>query len=275
MSIEITVLADNTARSRYLAEWGLSILIETEGFRILFDTGRTTALHNAALMGKTPIYPHAIVLSHGHYDHTEGLLEILQQTGGVAVYAHPAVFDAKYALRLPGNNYEYIGIPFSRSQIEQAGGLLHLGNQPCRLTPRITTSGEIPLESTFEKTDDHLLEMKGDSYYPDRLADDLALGIETSSGLIVIAGCAHHGIINTIQQLIKVTGEQRLRAVMGGFHLYNADQLQIRHTAAWLKEAAPEKVIAGHCTGFKASCALQRTLGSRFLPMAVGMRVSF
>jgi metal-dependent hydrolase (beta-lactamase superfamily II) len=94
MSIEITVLADNTARSRYLAEWGLSILIETEGFRILFDTGRTTALHNAALMGKTPIYPHAIVLSHGHYDHTEGLLEILQQTGGVAVYAHPAVFDA-------------------------------------------------------------------------------------------------------------------------------------------------------------------------------------
>ncbi|MDD3264896.1 MAG: MBL fold metallo-hydrolase [Dehalococcoidales bacterium] len=277
MKIDITVLADNTASSCYLAEWGLSILIETEYAKILFDTGRSfTALHNAGLAGKDFSNLKAIVLSHGHYDHTGGLTGILKKAGeGVNVIAHPSAFNPKYAIRASGSPPDYIGIPHSKQEIEDLGANLVLTPLPFQIAESITTTGEIPLISGFECPDKNLLEIRGANSFPDPFLDDLALVVNSGSGLVVIAGCSHRGIINAVTQAQKITGEKKIRSVIGGFHLYCATPEQISSTIDALKEMKIELVAAGHCTGFTACCSLHSALGDSFSLLKTGAKIHF
>ncbi|MFO8100915.1 MAG: MBL fold metallo-hydrolase [Dehalococcoidia bacterium] len=263
MSIKTTTLTENIANPGVLAEWGLSVLIESEGKRVLLDTGQgISAAYNARLLGVDLGGIDKMALSHGHYDHTGGLKDILALTGPVDIVAHPDMWDAKYAVY--GDFERYIGIPFNREELEALGARFQLTKEPTWLTDNIVTTGEIPMTNDYEQIDAGMFVKTGDSFVPDQIMDDLALGIKTEAGLVVILGCGHRGMINTVRHLINVTGEQRIYCIMGGTHLIAATEERLIKTVADLREIGIQRLGVSHCTGFHASCWLANEFPDEF-----------
>lgn len=273
MAIQITTLSENTANIGCLAEWGLSILITTKNLNILMDTGRSlSATYNADALGIDLSRVDKIVLSHGHYDHTGGLRHVLRRTGEVEVIAHPDIWAAKYD-RLDDQEL-YIGIPFQRAELEGLGARFKLTRDPVKLGDDIMTTGEIPMTTRFEKIDPELYIKDNDTLKPDPLADDLALIIDSEAGLIVILGCGHRGVINTLRHARKLTGNRPIYAVIGGSHLFRASEDQINKTVDALKEMGIKKLGLCHCTGFAAAARLYHDMADVFWPNNAGTRLT-
>jgi len=276
MSLQITTLSENTAGlGGLMAEWGLSILVESEEINILFDTGQSlSASHNAEIMGIDLSRIDKIVLSHGHFDHTGGLKQALLRIGKeIEIIAHPDIWAAKYS-RHQGQEARYIGIPFHRQTLESLGAKFSLSREPVRLSDNITTSGEIPMTTEYEIIEPHLQVKEGQRFKPDKLLDDQALIITTGAGLVVILGCAHHGVINTLYHAQKLTGVEAIYAVFGGCHLISATEERIWLTIAALKELGVQLLGLSHCTGLAASAIMAREFGERFLFNIAGTAIS-
>ena len=266
MAIRITTLSENTASNgEILAEWGLSILIETGQANILFDTGKSvSAGHNADTLGVDLGKVDKIVLSHSHGDHTGGLKEILRKMRKeVEIVAHPDVWDAKYARR-PGEADRYIGIPSRRYELENMGARFHLTREPVTLAENIMTTGEVPMVTDYEKVDSALFIKVEAGWQPDTVADDQAIIISTPSGLVVILGCAHRGIINTLYHAQKLTGTDKIHTVIGGSHLLDANEERLWLTIAALRELDAPRLGLCHCTGQSAACLLAQEFGEGF-----------
>ncbi len=266
MGLRITTLSDNTAgRGHFLAEWGLSFLVETDEVNILFDTGKSiSASHNAATVRFDLNQIDKIVLSHGHNDHTGGLRQILRKMKKeVEIIAHPDIWSAKYRCR-QGEADKYIGIPFRRQKLESLGARFNLTTKPLKITDSIMTTGEIPMATEFEQIDPNLFVKEDGDLQPDKLLDDLALVIKTEAGLVVVLGCAHHGIINTLYHAQQLTGVKSIHAVLGGAHLISASEERIRLTIAALKELGVQRLGLCHCTDMPAACLLAQEFGDRF-----------
>ncbi len=267
MGLRITTLSENTAgRDGFLGEWGLSFLVESDEARILFDTGQSTStLHNAKLMGVDLSQVDKIVLSHGHFDHTGGLKDVLSEMGKkIEVIAHPDIWQAKYAVR-QGEEPRYIGIPFSRSELEGLGAKFHLTPEPVAISESIMTSGEVPMVTDYEDIEAYLAVKEGGDFRPDVFRDDQALFIKTPKGLVVVLGCAHRGIINTLYHAQKISGVKKIDTVIGGCHLMNASEERIWRTLADLKELGVGRLGVCHCTGMAASVVMAQEYGERFL----------
>ncbi len=266
MGLQITTLSENTAGlGNFLGEWGLSILVETAKATILFDTGQSiSASHNADLLGIDLGKINKIVLSHGHYDHTGGLRQILRRVRKeIEIIAHPDIWQVKYATR-QGEEERYIGIPFHRQTLEKLGANFKLSKKPVRITDNITTTGEIPMVTDYEGIEPYLVVKEGGSFKPDKLLDDQALIIKTKAGLVVILGCAHRGIINTLYHARKLTGVKAINTVVGGCHLMDATEERIWLTIAALKELKIQRLGVSHCTGLAASAIMAQEFGDRF-----------
>ena len=274
MEIKITTLNENTASLGFLAEWGLSMLVEADGQKILFDTGMgIAAVHNAESMRIDLAAIDRIVLSHGHYDHTGGLLEVSRRAGGKEIIAHPDVWARKYG-SLDNASKRYVGIPYIREALEVMGAKFNLSREPVKLSEHIMTTGEIPMVTDYEIVEKYLCVMEGDELKQDPLDDDLALIIDTEFGLVVILGCAHHGIVNTLKQAKKVTGKELIYAAIGGTHLVRASKERLEKTAAALKEMGVQYLGVSHCTGFNASAYLAREFGDRFFQNNSGTQLT-
>jgi 7,8-dihydropterin-6-yl-methyl-4-(beta-D-ribofuranosyl)aminobenzene 5'-phosphate synthase len=275
MEIKITTLSENSAGQGYLAEWGLSMFVEADGLKVLFDTGMgIAAIHNARLMGIDFKEVDRIVLSHGHHDHTGGLREVLKMIGReVEVIAHPDVWASKYGRRGKSPAH-FAGIHFRRELLENLGARFNLTREPVRLTQKFLTTGEIPMLSDYEDIDSGLFDKKSGEMLPDELNDDLAMVLDTEYGLVVILGCAHHGIINTLRHAQKLTGKELIYAAIGGTHLLNASEERLKKTAAELQEMGVSYLGVSHCTGFEASAYLAREFGERFFLNNAGTRLT-
>ncbi len=270
MEIKITTLSENTAGPGALGEWGLSMLVEADGQKILFDTGAgTAAVANAESMRIDLATVDRIVLSHGHYDHTGGLLEVLRRAGGKEIHAHPDIWARKYG-SLDNSPKRYVGIPFVRDALEVLGTKFNLSEKPVKLSEHIMTTGEIPMITDYEIVEKYLCVMEGSELKQDPLDDDLAMIIDTDFGLVVILGCAHHGIVNTLMQVKKVTGKELIYAAIGGTHLIHASKERLEKTAAALQEMGVQYLGVSHCTGFKASAYLAGVFGNRFFQNNAG-----
>ena len=208
MEVKITTLSENTAGYVAIGEWGLSLLVEADGKKILMDTGKSiSAVYNADHMGIDFTGINAIVLSHGHIDHTGGLLDVLRKSGGASVIAHPDILTVKYAQR-GQDTFQNISMPFSRRELEDYGASFIFSRSPVSISEHITTTGEIEMLTDYETIDDNLFVKDDEKMLPDKLADDLALVIDTEYGLVAILGCAHCGLINTLRHAQKITGKE-------------------------------------------------------------------
>lgn len=263
MPVRITTLSENTAQLGVLAEWGLSILVETENRKVLLDTGMSiSAVHNADVLGIDLSTVDTIVLSHSHIDHTGGLRDVLRRTGEVEVVAHPDIWIPKYVVF--GELQRYAGIPFMREELESLGASFKLTKEPYKISDDIMTTGEVAMTTDYEQIDDRLCLKVGDEMIPDPLADDLALVVKTEQGLALITGCAHRGIVNTVRHVQSITNGEYIHTIIGGTHLLVGSPERIEKTAAELKELGLQRLGVSHCTGFYPAAALAREFGDVF-----------
>ena len=274
MTVRITTLSENTAQLGFIGEWGLSILVETQSAKVLLDTGlSTSAVYNADLMGIDFSTIDAIVLSHAHGDHTGGLRDVLRRVRKqVQVIAHPDIWIPKYVVY--GEMSRYAGIPYMKEDLESLGASFNLTKKPFKISDDIMTTGEIEMTTDYETIDDRLCVKKGDRMIPDALADDLAMVVKTTEGLVLITGCAHRGIINTVRQVQKLTGEQYIHTIIGGTHLMVASPERIEKTANGLKELGLQRLGVSHCTGFNASAALAKEFSEVFFLNNAGTQIT-
>ncbi|NMC39098.1 MAG: MBL fold metallo-hydrolase [Bacteroidales bacterium] len=247
--MRISVLTENTAGHHTPAEHGLSYLVEHDGKRILFDTGQSDLfLKNAGRMKVGLKNPDAIVLSHGHYDHGDGLgfLE-----GGTLV-CHPGCFVRRYSKP----DSRYIGLNRTKEELAAKFKLI-TAKEPFKITDKILFAGEIPRLTDFESNHTSFVFEDGS---PDFVTDDSALILILDRGLFVVTGCGHAGIVNTIEHARKITGISKIHGVMGGFHLKEKD-LQTAETKKYLRSTGAEHVLPSHCTELPALSAFHEEFG--------------
>lgn len=275
--LSITVLVENTAnRQGLLAEHGLAFWIERDRRRILFDTGQGLALqHNAAALGIDLAGADEIALSHGHYDHTGGLAAALARFGRARVYAHLTAFRARFVKDHDGR-VRSVGSPIeSRDWLSsRVGQAIATRSGPVSMGDGVWLSGEVPRRNDFEDT--------GGAFYldeactePDPVIDDQAMFFETAKGLVVLLGCAHAGVVNTLEHIRAATGGTRVYAVLGGMHLLGAGERRMAETVKQLSSMNTEQVGLAHCTGFSAMTRLYHELPDRCFHCVAGTRVDF
>lgn len=276
MQVTLTTLCENTAsKAGFMAEWGLSILVQVDNLKVLFDTGASFAsVRNADKLGIDLATIDKIVLSHGHTDHTGGLREVLRRTGEKEIIAHPAIWDAKYVKRLYEEKEAYAGIPFVREELELFGASFKLSKEPVKILDNLTTTGEIDMTTDYEKIDANLFVKEEDMLKPDPLADDLALIVKTEKGLVIVLGCGHRGTINTIRHAQRLSEDERVYTIVGGTHLFSASDKRIDKTIAALKEIGVQKIGVSHCTGFRASMRFAQAFGDKFFLNTAGTRLT-
>jgi len=232
----ISILTENNPGENTSAEHGLSYLVNHDGKRLLFDTGQSNLfLKNAWLMGIEMININTIVLSHGHFDHGDGL----QYLSGGDLICHPECFVKRYRKA----DYSYIGLKRSKEELSVKFNLV-TKSEPYHISDKILFLGEIPRLTSFESKHTSFVLEGG---IPDFIMDDSGIALLSDKGLFVITGCGHAGVVNTIEHARKVTGESRVYGVMGGFHLKKAD-LQTKETIKYLQENHAEHVYPAHCT---------------------------
>jgi len=277
MKARITVLSENSVikPGGCIGEHGFSALVEKGDEKVLFDTGQGYALvHNARVLGIDLASIKKVVLSHGHNDHTGGLAEFLKVGGNRDVYAHPGIFSARYREVPDGSPNPpqlTIGMPFTRAYLEGLGADFQLSQEPMEVAKGITTTGVVPRTTSFETGDTTLMVGHEDgSCSPDPFADDLSLIVEGETGMVVLLGCAHSGLVNILNHVRKLRPDKPVKAVVGGTHLGLSSEEQMTETVAAMAEMGLEKVGASHCTGLTGSARLREALGDSFFFAGVG-----
>lgn len=277
MSIRLTILCENSVDrvSPYglLGEHGFACHLATPDGNFLFDTGGgMTIMTNAELLGIDFSGIRGIMFSHGHFDHTGGLKQVLEKTGPLPIYAHPDLFSERYSNN--GGKTRTIGIPWPKAELEQLGAEFSLHAGPYEVAPGLILSGEVPRIHKEETGDPNLLVMsERKEPATDPLHDDLSLFIPTDKGLVILLGCAHAGLLNIIDHAIRVTGQEKIYMVLGGTHLKFCSEEQMTATLNRLEELNVDKIGAAHCTGLRGARRLAERFGERFFTASVGVEI--
>jgi 7,8-dihydropterin-6-yl-methyl-4-(beta-D-ribofuranosyl)aminobenzene 5'-phosphate synthase len=245
--------------------------------RVLFDTGQGLGILNNSLILKRPLSEiDALVLSHGHYDHTSGIPQVMQNLDTIPVYCHPDVFLERYWS--DGMTKRHIGIRLTRSYLESLGCRFDFVSEFSEILPGVFVTGEVPRTTRFEPPDPNMkVAVDKDGHVElvqDFLKDDLSMVLDMSKGLVVILGCAHSGIINILRWVSSNLPGRSVHTVLGGTHLGFARPEQFEQTLAALEEFEIARLGASHCTGLENASRLYCALGQRFFHASVGVSVS-
>ncbi len=248
------VLADNHTLidQYYLGEPAFSLYVESDGESILLDCGYSDVfIRNAEKIGIDLSKIKKIVFSHGHNDHTGGLVSFEKEFGleGVHIYAHPAAFEKRI------ENGIHIGSPFSAEDLEQKGAVLHLSKKPLSIVKNILFLGEIPPKCKFENR--YSIGMMNDR--PDFMLDDTAIAVKCNHGIVIMTGCSHSGICNISEVACEVFNEQNIYAIIGGFHLFETGE-RLTSTICYLQQKKVSFLYPCHCVSLKAKAQMLQLL---------------
>lgn len=273
--MKLTVLLDNnTLIDKYfLGEPGLSIFIEDNGKKILFDTGYSDALiKNALKMNIDLKNIDFIVLSHGHNDHSWGLEPLIEFNSNTAqkiktnLIAHPLSFNRK----LFGD--EDIGSKLTPEQLSKHFKL-NLTKDPLWLSEKLVFLGEIPRTNNYEGKSPIGRVTIDDKMQDDYVFDDTALVYKSNEGLVIITGCSHSGICNIIEYAKKVCGEEKIIDIIGGFHLLNPPDNLMKNTMNYLKSQNIKRLHPCHCTDLNSKIAMSKILDLK--DIGVGLKLEY
>ncbi|MBC2712818.1 MAG: MBL fold metallo-hydrolase [Desulfosarcina sp.] len=242
MKTKLTILCENSVGRPFavVGEHGFACFIETEAGNVLFDTGQGMGISGNAA------------------------------TGPVPVYGHPDIFASR--TWSDGKTTRYIGMRHRREYLESLGAQFHLIREPVEISPGIHLTGEIPRSNDFEKPDPNMTlhPADGSSVCPDPIVDDLSLVVDSQRGLILVLGCAHAGMINIFNHVLKTFNRDRIYAVIGGTHLGFSQPAQFDETVKAIDRYGIEKMGVSHCTGLEKAAILHARLGERFFFGCVG-----
>jgi 7,8-dihydropterin-6-yl-methyl-4-(beta-D-ribofuranosyl)aminobenzene 5'-phosphate synthase len=276
-------------RGPVMAENGISFLAEIFSesvvYRVLFDCGFTSAVigHNMRNLGVAASQIDHIVISHGHPDHCGDLPGVLKQIGHpVPVAVHPDAFWPRYLKLANGETSPYLNHSINQRLWEDAGARLIMNEGAVEVGPGTVATGYIHRSVPFEPPTPvgdggaTLYHVYKGRTQPDVVPDDQALAINVKGkGLVVLTGCAHAGIVNSIHAAQEATGVKDVYAIFGGFHLGfpGVPEENTHHTIEALRRLKPQILSPMHCTGFKAISTISRALPDVFLLQSVGTQV--
>lgn len=267
------------------AEHGLAYFIETEiegrTSACMFDFGLDGrgVLNNAKLLKIDLGSAEAFVLSHGHFDHWTGALEILRQSRrtetGTAFYTGDEVFLHRYSRRGGSDELADIG-QLNRQAIQESGVIVREVRTPTQIIPGCYCTGKIERVTEYEIIQPNLfVERDGRIEADDFRGEQALFFILRSKGLVVLSGCAHTGIVNTVRQAQRIAGIDQVHAILGGFHLINACPKTIGSTVGDIKSIGPDYIAPAHCTGFEAITSFSRAMPGEFILSTAGTRYTF
>jgi 7,8-dihydropterin-6-yl-methyl-4-(beta-D-ribofuranosyl)aminobenzene 5'-phosphate synthase len=269
--VEIKIVVENSVyKENLLAEHGLAFWIKMGNQEYLFDTGQGLVLENNLEELDLNINNlNGVLLSHGHYDHANGLKWLLKERPDLKLYGHSDIFIPKYSQRSSG--FLYRGMNITRDDVENFIPV----NKAREIEKGLWMTGEITVHNR-EKIirPDYKLKID-DELKVDQFKDDQALFIETKEGIVVLLGCSHSGVVKTLKHIKKLTAGQKIVVIIGGMHLIHADMERIDSIIDYLQELNFDLLVPLHCTGFKAAAKLNSIFKDKVIAGGVGKKFSF
>lgn len=283
--MSLTILAEDSVlyESPFWGQHGISFLIEAYGNNskknVLVDVGQNheALIHNMKLLNVKPETIDAIVVTHCHYDHTLGIVDMLQAIGkeDLPVIAHPDLFRLNF-INKPYLRHVGVMQADSQKKIKENGGTLYLTDDPLQIMPGLITTGEVKRQTNFEEVGISLKTIIDGRIVQDNMKDDISLIANfKEKGIVIITGCSHAGIVNITKQAVELSGADKIEAIVGGLHLVEAPIDRIKKTAEALSVFDINLISAGHCTGFNAQVELQNIFKEKFIPLQTGIKFEF
>lgn len=254
-----------------IAEHGLSVYIEAQGKKLLFDTGASPLFaQNAKSMGLDLKAVDAVIISHGHYDHTGGVPEFCNINSTAPLYIHREAFHETYGMENGKMEEKTCGIRWTDEERGKISSRTVKTEEPVWLSENMVISGTIPVDPKTRQTETFYRRLPDGSFEPDDMAHEQILIIREPEGLYVFSGCSHKGVISAVCYARELFGGERIAVLVAGMHLYSAGEEMRKRVVRQVVSENMDTVIPVHCTGIDAICDLKAALGERCIAATVG-----